>query len=193
MDQTHLTALQRTRAAGQALAVADTARRRDWLNRLADRLEADRSAILAANAEDLEAASGLDAARQDRMRLDAGRLAEMARAVREVAAQPDPLAEKEDLGTRPSGIRVQRVRSPLGLVAMIYEARPNVTIDAAALAIYAGNAIVLRPGREIRATSQALGRAIAETLAEAGLPSDAALVLDDPERAWFKSLLAAAG
>jgi glutamate-5-semialdehyde dehydrogenase len=81
----------------------------------------------------------------------------------------------------------------LGLIAMIYEARPNVTIDAAALAVYAGNAIVLRPGREIRQTAQALGAVISRSLLQVGLPTDAVLVLDDPDRAWFKSLLDAAG
>jgi glutamate-5-semialdehyde dehydrogenase len=158
-------------------------------------LVADAPAVRAATAEDHAAAeaAGADAARLDRMRLDERRLAQLAAAVRDIAAQPDPLAETEDLGVRPSGIRVRRVRSPLGLIGMVYEARPNVTIDAAALAGYAGNAIVLRPGREIRASAQALGGLLHRTLEAAGLPGEAVLVVDDPDRAWFRSLLAAAG
>lgn len=191
----HLEQLQRVRKAGHKLATADAALRRRWLGGLAELLEASVAMVLEANAQDLEAASekGIDEARYDRMRLDEPRMAQMAKAVREIAAQSDPLEEVVDVGTRPSGIHVWRVRSPLGLIAMIYEARPNVTIDAAALAVYAGNAIVLRPGREIRQTAQALGSVLARSLVEVGLPAEAVLVLDDPDRAWFKSLLAASG
>jgi glutamate-5-semialdehyde dehydrogenase len=191
----HLEQLIKVRQAGHQLANADAALRRRWLSGLAELLEASTAMVLAANAQDLEAAreKGVDDARYDRMRLDEKRVAQMANAVREIAGQSDPLEEVVDLGTRPSGIHVWRVRSPLGLIAMIYEARPNVTIDAAALAVYAGNAIVLRPGREIRHTAQALGEVLARSLVEVGLPPEAVLVLDDPDRAWFKSLLGAAG
>lgn len=192
---THHEELQLTRAAGDVLAVADITQRRAWLERLAAALEGEQEALLAANRQDLEAAreKGVDDARYDRMRLDAGRLAAMAAAVLEIAGQDDPLAESVEVGTRPSGVSVRRVRAPLGLIAMIYEARPNVTIDAAALAVFAGNAIVLRPGREIRHTAQALGRLIATTLAASGLPAEGVRVLDDPDRSWFKSLLGAVG
>lgn len=192
---THHDELRLTKSAGDVLAVADVATRRAWLERLATALETEQEALLAANRQDLEAAraKGVDDARYDRMRLDAGRLAAIAAAVREIAGQDDPLAERLEVGTRPSGVTVSRVRSPLGLIAMIYEARPNVTIDAAALAVFAGNAIVLRPGREIRHTAQALGRLIAATLAQSGLPAEAVRVLDDPDRLWFQSLLGAVG
>lgn len=191
----HQEQLIKVRQAGHQLANADAALRRRWLSGLAELIEASTAMVLASNAQDLEAAreKGVDDARYDRMRLDEKRLAQMANAVREIAGQSDPLEEVVDLGTRPSGIHVWRVRSPLGLIAMIYEARPNVTIDAAALAVYAGNAIVLRPGREIRHTAQALGEVLSRSLVEVGLPSEAVLVLDDPDRAWFKSLLAASG
>lgn len=192
---THFEAFQAARAAGQTLAATTGDQRRAWLRRVADRLEADYDRILKANAEDMKAASekGVDSARQDRMQLDSRRVGQMALAVREIAAQPDPLESVVDLGERPSGIHVWRVRSPLGLIGMIYEARPNVTIDAAALALYAGNAIVLRPGREIKHTAQVLGQILAEALEAEGLPREALLVVDDPDRAWFQSMLKAAG
>lgn len=192
---THLEAFAAARAAGQQLAATTGDQRRAWLLRVADRLEAEYDRILKANAEDMMAAveKGVDAARQDRMKLDSRRIGQMALAVREIASQIDPLEAVVDLGERPSGIRVWRVRSPLGLIGMIYEARPNVTIDAAALAIYAGNAIVLRPGREIRHTAQVLGQILVDALEATGLPREALLVVDDPDRAWFQSMLKAAG
>lgn len=192
---THHEAFAAARAAGQQLATADSAQRRAWLLRLADRLEADYDVILIANDLDMAdaKAKGSDPARLDRMKLDSRRIGQIAQAVREIASQADPLEQTVDLGERPSGIHVWRVRSPLGLIGMIYEARPNVTIDAAALAIYAGNAIVLRPGREIRHTAQALAAILRETLVAEGLPAEALLVVDDPDRAWFQSMLTAAG
>ncbi|MEB3330101.1 MAG: glutamate-5-semialdehyde dehydrogenase [Candidatus Sericytochromatia bacterium] len=195
LDPTHEARLRATRAAGAEVALAPGSQRRAWLEELALALEAEASTLLVANAEDLAAAtaSGVDAARLDRMHLDERRIAQLASAVREIAAQPDPLAASEDLGLRPSGIHVRRVRSPLGLIGMVYEARPNVTIDAAALAVFAGNAIVLRPGREIRASAGALGDVLRRSLEAAGLPGDAVAVVEDPNRAWFRSLLAASG
>ena len=192
---THLDVFTAARSAGQLLATTSGEQRRAWLRRVADRLEAEYARILAANAEDMRAAEekGVDAARLDRMKLDSRRIGQMALAVREIATQVDPLEAVVDLGERPSGIRVWRVRSPLGLIGMIYEARPNVTVDAAALALYAGNAIVLRPGREIRHTAQVLGGILTEALAAEGLPAEALLVVDDPDRAWFQSMLTAAG
>lgn len=192
---THRDELLAAKQAGYRLAVADAATRRAWLERVAEDLVASEAAILEANRADLAAAreKGVDDARYDRMRLDAQRIAAMAAAVREIASQEDPLAEVIEAGSRPSGVRIQRVRSPLGLIAMIYEARPNVTIDAAALAVFAGNAIVLRPGREIRQTAQVMGQLLRRALAAVGLPEAAIMVLDDPDRAWFRSLLDAAG
>jgi glutamate-5-semialdehyde dehydrogenase len=191
----HLECLRRARQASLTLAATDGAVRVAFLRALAEQLEAATAAILTANTDDLAqaTASGLDAARHDRMRLDAGRIQQMADAARAIASQPDPLATIEDRGEQPSGIHVYRVRSPLGLIAMIYEARPNVTIEAAALAIFSGNAIVLRPGKEIARTAAVLGTLIQNALAAVQLPLSAVLVVDDPERQWFQSMLGAVG
>jgi glutamate-5-semialdehyde dehydrogenase len=191
----HLEALAAGRVAGERLACSSTEQRRAWLEALATALDAAHAPLLAANAEDLAAAraAGLDAAKLDRMALDSARLAALAQAVREVAAQPDPLAYREERGSRPSGIRVARVAAPLGLIAMIYEARPNVTVDAAALALYAGNAILLRPGKEIARTALALGAVLEASLGSVGLPSAAVQVVTDPDRAWFRTMCEAAG
>lgn len=193
--ESHRQALLAARAAGERLAITDTTTRRAWLIGVARCLEEGWDDILAANKLDLEAAkaAGITDSRLDRMTLDSRRVAQMAAAVREIAEQPDPLEETIDLGARPSGIHLWRVRSPLGLIAMVYEARPNVTVDAAALAVYAGNAIVLRPGKEIRHTAKILGEILRGCLVALGLPHDAVTVLEDADRAWFKSLLGAAG
>lgn len=195
ISQTHRDALLAARAAGERLAVTDTTTRRAWLIGVARILEDGWDDLLAANKLDVEAAkaAGITDARLERMTLDSRRVAQMAAAVREIAEQPDPLEETIDMGTRPSGIHVWRVRSPLGLIAMIYEARPNVTVDAAALAVYAGNAIVLRPGKEIRHTAKFLGDVLRGCLVALGLPIDAVTVLEDPDRVWFQSLLGASG
>jgi glutamate-5-semialdehyde dehydrogenase len=195
ISATHRDQLLAARAASQTLATTDTTTRRAWLIGVARCLEDGWDQILAENKLDVEAAkaAGLDAAKLDRLTLDSRRVAQMAAAVREIAAQPDPLEDTLDMGTRPSGIHVWRVRSPLGLIAMIYEARPNVTIDAAALAVWAGNAIVLRPGKEIKHTAKILGDILRGCLVALGLPGEAVTVLEDPDRAWFQSLLGAAG
>jgi glutamate-5-semialdehyde dehydrogenase len=195
ISATHRQALLAARAAGERLASTDTTTRRAWLIGVARCLEEGWDQILQENKRDLDAAreAGLDAAKLDRMTLDSRRVAQMAAAVREVAEQADPLEETLDMGTRPSGIHVWRVRSPLGLIAMVYEARPNVTVDAAALAVYAGNAIVLRPGKEIKHTARILGDILRGCLVALGLPVEAVTVLEDPDRSWFQSLLGAAG
>ncbi|MDB5101566.1 MAG: glutamate-5-semialdehyde dehydrogenase [Cyanobacteria bacterium RYN_339] len=195
ISTTHRDQLLAARAASEKLAVTDTTTRRAWLIGVARCLEEGWDQILEENKLDLAAAreAGIDDARLDRMTLDSRRIAQMAAAVREIASQSDPLEDTLDMGSRPSGIHVWRVRSPLGLIAMIYEARPNVTIDAAALAVFAGNAIVLRPGKEIRHTARILGDILRGCLIALGLPGEAVTVLDDPNREWFQSLLGAAG
>lgn len=195
ITESHREALLAARAAGERVATADTTTRRAWLIGVGRCLEEGWEEILVANKLDLQEAkaAGITDARLDRMTLDSRRVAQMAAAVREIAEQPDPLEDTLDMGTRPSGIHVWKVRAPLGLIAMVYEARPNVTIDAAALAVYAGNAIVLRPGKEIRHTAKILGDILRGCLVALGLPREAVTVLEDPDRAWFKSLLGAAG
>jgi len=163
------------RDGARALAVLDTATKNAALHAIASALEERTGEILEANARDLEAgrAAGLSAALLDRLALDPGRVAAMAEGVRVIAALADPVGEVID-GTRlPNGLDVRRVRVPLGVIAVVYEARPNVTIDAAALCLKSGNAIVLR-GSSAAAHSNAVLAAVAvQAGVGAGLPEDA--------------------
>ncbi len=138
------------RDAAQVVAALDTARKRALLRDMAAALEAQSSAVLAANAEDMRhaAAKGVQGAMLDRLRLDEARVAGIASALREVAELPDPVGVTTRRETRPNGLAIERVRIPLGVIAMIYEARPNVTAEAAALCLMAGNAVILRGGSE---------------------------------------------
>jgi glutamate-5-semialdehyde dehydrogenase len=161
------------------LASASTATKDATLAAVA-RLLGERSAeILEANAADLadERAAGLTEALRDRLTLSEERIAAMAEGVRVVAALEDPIGEELDRGTLESGLRLRKVRVPLGVVAVVYEARPNVTIDCAALTIKSGNAIVLRGSSYAERSNGALAAVVREALAEAGLPEDAALVV----------------
>src|SRR4051794_29333805 len=163
------------KAAARILAGTDAATKDRALLALADALEARTAEILEANARDLEAGreSGLSAALMDRLALDAGRVAAMAAGVRAIAALPDPVGEVVGGGRLANGLDVRKLRVPLGVVAVVYEARPNVTIDAAALCLKSGNAIVLR-GSSSAAHSNAVLAAVArEAVAAAGLPEAA--------------------
>ena len=146
------------REAQVAVAMADAEARRTLLEAMADQLLAGQGTILAANADDLAkaAANGATKATLDRLALNPERVQGMADALREVAAQPDPLGEITRSDTRPNGLVIERQRIPLGLVAMIYEARPNVTAEAAALCLKAGNAVLLRGGSEAAASNAAI-------------------------------------
>ena len=141
---------QRARAASRALAAASTMEKNATLHAIADNLDRERDALVAANRQDLEAgkAKGLDAALLDRLELTTARIDSMIEGLRQIAALPDPIGEIFDLKYRPSGIQVGRMRVPLGVVGIIYESRPNVTADAAALCLKSGNATVLRGGSE---------------------------------------------
>ena len=165
-------------AAAQAMAQANTETKRTLLLAMAAQLDAQSIAILAANAKDMEAAAakGITGAMADRLRLDESRLSNIANAVREVASLPDPVGQVTRRETRPNGIEVSRVRVPLGVVAMIYEARPNVTADAAALCLYAGNGVILRGGSEAIHSNTAMASALKAALREQGF-DDAALTL----------------
>ena len=177
------------RAASRPLARAGAAVRTAALRAMAASLRARTDEILAANAEDLARASDLDAALRDRLRLDAARVAKIAAAVDEIAAMPDPIGRVVSRATRPNGLVVERRRIPLGVVLIIYESRPNVTADAAALCLRSGNAVVLRGGGEALRSNLALGRAVADGLAAAGLPEAAVQVVADPDRALLGELL----
>jgi len=179
------------RAAQREIAALDAAARSALLRAMAGRIEDEADTILAANAADLaEAGSGgATAALLDRLRLDPARLAAVADGVRAVAALPDPVGQRTRSETRPNGLVVERVRLPLGLIAMIYEARPNVTADAAALCLRAGNAAILRGGRESRRSNAALAAALRGALRDAGLPEAAITTIDDPAHEHVLTLL----
>ena len=179
------------RQAQAVIAAADAATRRRLLEAMADQLLAGEAAILAANADDLAkaAAHGAGKATLDRLALDPARVRGMAEALREVAAQADPLGEVTRRETRPNGLVVERQRIPLGLVAMIYEARPNVTAEAAALCLKAGNAVLLRGGSEASASNAAIGACLHAALREAGLPEAAVSLVADPAREHVLELL----
>ena len=184
---------QAARAASRAMARATSAQKDDALERIARRVEAAVDAILEANAKDVEIAraSGRDAASLDRLALTPERVKQMAEGVRQVRALPDPVGVVTDLRPRPTGIQVGRMRMPLGVIAMIFEARPNVTVDAAALAIKSGNALVLRGGSEAIRSNLALASIVREALREAGLPADGVQMIEDTDRALVGELIRA--
>ncbi len=179
------------RAASRALARISTAEKNRALARIADLLETEQEAILAANAKDLEAAAanGLDAYYIDRLTLTPDRLRGIAGDTRKVMQLEDPVGEVFDSRTRPNGLLIGRRRVPLGVVACIYESRPNVTVDIAVLAMKSGNAAILRGGKEARNSNAALGELLQKALAGTGVPSEAVQVVSDPDRAHVDELL----
>ena len=179
------------RAASRLLARAGTADKNAALEAIARAIEARASEILEANAEDLRAArsNGLDAALLDRLELDEARVAAMAAGPRAVAALADPVGEVSDLVYRPSGIRVGRMRVPLGVIGIIYESRPNVTADAAALCLKAGNATILRGGSEALRSNQAIAACIHDGLTQSGLPASGVQVVETADRAAVGALV----
>jgi len=172
------------RLAGREVARAATAVKNAALHALANRIEQDGERLMIANRQDLEQAraAGLDEALLDRLALTEKGVAAMADGVRQVAALPDPVGEITDLKMRPSGIQVGRMRVPLGVVGIIYESRPNVTADAAALCLKSGNAVILRGGSEAWHSNQAIAICLHAALAETGLPETAAQVLATTDR-----------
>jgi glutamate-5-semialdehyde dehydrogenase len=182
---------QRARRAAGQLATAGTAGKDRWLRRAADALETRQADLLAANGEDVAAARGLGltAAQTDRLRLTPDRLRAAAAGLREVAALPDPVGQVRDSITRPNGLEVHKVGVPLGVILFIYESRPNVTLDAAALCLKSGNAVLLRGGKEAANSNQALHRLLSDCLAEEGLPVDAVQLVTGTDRAAVGHLL----
>ncbi len=183
------------RAAARQLASVPTATKAAALRSAAAHLRAAAPAILAANAEDMVAgaARGLTSAMLDRLRLDDARLEGVAAAVEAVANLPDPVGEVIDASTRPNGLALSRVRVPLGVIGIIYESRPNVTADAAALGLMAGNAVILRGGSEAAASNRAIHAAMVAGIVEAGLPADAVQFVPTQDRAAVGALLTAQG
>ncbi len=180
------------RDASRALGHASTRAKDDALHAAADAIVRRSKRILAENARDVEAArkAGQGAAFLDRLSLDAKRLDAIGKALLEVAALPDPVGEVTASWRRPNGLAVKKVRIPLGVVLMIYEARPNVTVDAAGLCVKSGNAVILRPGSDALRSSLALAEAFSEGLAKAGLPAAAAQVVPTSDREATFELLA---
>ena len=179
------------RAASAALAKASAAERRDALRGLAAQLQQQRQALQQANQQDLEAAqaAGLQGPMLDRLRLDDKTLQTCAQGCEQLAAMPDIVGEMFGFAEQPSGIRVGQMRVPLGVFAMIYESRPNVTIEAASLAIKSGNACILRGGSEATASNRALLDCVAAALVAAGLPADAVQLVPVTDRAAVGALL----
>lgn len=173
------------RSASRQVAAASTGQRNGALLAIGRSLAADRDAIVSANAQDLAAAraAGLSPDLCDRLALTPARIDAMLAGLEEVAALPDPVGEITDVSARPSGIRVGRMRVPLGVIGIIYESRPNVTVDAAALCLKSGNACILRGGSESLRTNRAIAACVTAGLAEAGLPVKAVQVVDTADRA----------
>ena len=177
--------------ASQAMFSLDTGTKRKLLHDMASMLEERRDAILAANARDLQqaAAKGTQGAMLDRLRLDESRVAGIAKAVREIAALPDPVGLVTRRDTLANGLEVERVRISLGVIAMIYEARPNVTADAAALCLMAGNAVILRGGSEALHSNMAIASALHAALEKQDIPAAAITLIEDLRRETMVELL----
>jgi glutamate-5-semialdehyde dehydrogenase len=181
--------LLRARGAAGKLAMLSTAEKNSLLKSIADALDSEAESILAANRLDMES-SGLEGAMRDRLQLTAARVKDMAQGVRDVAALPDPIGETLAEWTKSNGLRIRKVRVPLGVVGIIYESRPNVTVDTAVLALKSGNAIVLRGGKEAAHSNQRLVEILS---AVPGVPEGAIELLDSSTRQTVTELIKARG
>ncbi|WP_312438179.1 glutamate-5-semialdehyde dehydrogenase [Janthinobacterium sp.] len=181
----------RARAASRAMARADSATRNRALSLIADAIVRDAGLLRAANQRDLDAAAaaGLAPAMLDRLTLSDAAIATMVEGLKQIVSLADPIGEISNMKFRPSGIQVGQMRVPLGVIGIIYEARPNVTVDAAGLCIKSGNATILRGGSEAIHCNRALAKLVAEGLAGAGLPEDAVQVIDTTDRAAVGALI----
>lgn len=182
---------QRARIASRKMAMADTSAKNKALLCIANAIRRDAALLLQANQEDVAAAktAGLSDAMLDRLTLTEATIEKMAKGLEQVASLPDPIGNISNMKYMPSGIQVGQMRVPLGVIGIIYEARPNVTIDAAALCIKSGNATILRGGSEAIRCNQALAKLVKEGLEAAGLPADAAQVVETTDRAAVGALI----
>lgn len=182
---------RKAREASRAIAAATTGDKNRALLATAEALQASKAELMAANAEDLQAGreNGLDDALLDRLEITPAGFDGMIEGLRQVAALPDPCGEITDMSFRPSGIQLGKMRVPLGVVGIIYESRPNVTIDAASLCLKSGNATILRGGSEAFRSNQAIARCIAQGLAAAGLPESAVQIIETTDRAAVGELI----
>ena len=182
---------ERARVASRAMAKADTAAKNNALLQIAAAIRRDAAALRAANEQDLAQAraNGLDAAMLDRLTLSQKAIDTMAEGLEQIAALPDPIGEISNMRYRPTGIQVGQMRVPLGVIGIIYEARPNVTVDAAGLCIKSGNATILRGGSEAIHCNQALAILVKEGLSAAGLPADGVQIVETTDRAAVGALI----
>ena len=182
---------QAARKASRTMAKADTASKNRALTLIAQAIRRDAALLSAANQQDLAAAraAGLAEAMLDRLTLSDKAIATMAEGLEQIAALPDPIGEISDMKFRPTGIQVGQMRVPLGVIGIIYEARPNVTVDAAGLCIKSGNATILRGGSEAIHCNQALAKLVKEGLAGAGLPADAVQIVETTDRAAVGAMI----
>ncbi len=196
LDKTDVAALMgdmgaRAKLASRVLALAPAEQKTRALQAMADAVESAAPAIIEANAADLAKAeaAGMAASFRDRLRLDEGRIGAIAASLREIAALPDPVGSVASEWTRPNGLVIRRVRTPIGTIGVIYESRPNVTADAGALCLKAGNAVILRGGSDSAASSGAIHRALQAGLEQAGLPADAIQLVPTTDRAAVGEML----
>ncbi|MEI7614337.1 MAG: glutamate-5-semialdehyde dehydrogenase [Betaproteobacteria bacterium] len=191
IEQYMQTVGKKARAASRAIARANSQAKNDALCSIAASIRRNSTALLAANKIDLQLAqtAGLEPALLDRLTLSEKSIANMAEGLEQIAALPDPVGEISDLKFRPSGIQVGKMRVPLGVIGIIYEARPNVTADAAALCLKSGNAAILRGGSEAINSNRAIAALVHEGLAAAGLPADVVQVIDTTDRAAVGHLI----
>ncbi|MBM3942567.1 MAG: glutamate-5-semialdehyde dehydrogenase [SAR202 cluster bacterium] len=182
---------QAAQAAARKLARLSTRIKNQALQNIAKYLETEQSQVLSANAQDYRAAQagGMEPAMLDRLLLNPEQLAVMAKDVRSIAALPDPVGEALEMTTLPNGLRTGKVRVPLGVIGSIYESRPNVTVDIAALCLKSGNACLLRGGKESLRSNLALAQLIRRAIAEAGVPVDAVQFVDNPDRSLVETML----
>lgn len=175
---------RKARQAARFLANVSTAVKNEALIHMAEELEAGKEEVLAANRLDLEQGrkQGLTSALLERLTLNEGRIRDMAQGLRDIAALPDPIGETVDSSRRPNGLDISRVRTPIGVIGIIYESRPNVTADAAALCLKSGNAIILRGGEEALNSNRVIARIIAEAASACGVPSGAIQLVDSEDR-----------
>lgn len=186
--------LVKAKEAKHGIGTLDTAKKNAALCAMADALIAETPAILAANAGDMEAAKGkISDVMLDRLLLTAARIEGMAEGIREVAKLPDPVGKVLRTATRPNGMKIERVSVPMGVIAIIYESRPNVTSDAASLALKAGSACILRCGKEAHASAQAIVDAMQKGLAAAGVPADFVQLIEDTSHDSANELMTARG
>ncbi len=182
---------QQARAAARLIAIANSDTKNAALLAIASAIDSHRNELLAANAKDMEngSANGLDAALLDRLELNEARINAMIEGLKQVAELPDPVGVISDRQVRPSGIELAKMRVPLGVVGIIYESRPNVTVDAASLCLKSGNATILRGGSEAIHSNQAIARCIKQGLAESGLPEATVQIIETTDRAAVGELI----